>query len=95
MADTNTKLLQALLASQASLRTDLTHMYEKTQKDIQELRIEVGDGFKKVHERIDRIGHQLAVLDDDAPSMVEIKHLERRLRTLELKVKQLESPSTN
>lgn len=64
----DTKLLQAILDGQTSIRND-----------IKEVKVEV----KKNGERIDKIGLQLANLEDDSPTIDEFDDLEKRVSRLE------------
>ncbi|MEK7188856.1 MAG: hypothetical protein AAB685_03325 [Patescibacteria group bacterium] len=64
----DTKLLQAILDGQTSIRND-----------IKEVKVEV----KKNGERIDKIGLQLANLEDDSPTVDEFDDLEKRVSRLE------------
>ena len=51
----DTKILQSILDGQVLIR-----------KDIKQLEGKVDSGFEKVHGRIDKLGLQLARLEDDA-----------------------------
>ena len=64
----DTKLLQAILDGQTSIRND-----------IKEVKVEV----KKNGERIDKIGLQLANLEDDSRTVDEFDDLEKRVSRLE------------
>ena len=64
----DTKMLQAILDGQTSIK-----------EDIKEVKIEV----KKNGQRIDKIGLQLANLEDDAPTIGEFDNLEKRVSKLE------------
>lgn len=70
MADT--KVLQAILDGQVSIREDIKRLESK-----------VDQGFKNVNERIDNVGLSVANLEDDAPTVEEFDHLEKRVGKLE------------
>ncbi len=73
MADT--KILQAILNGQVTIREDLKKLEKK-----------VDDVDKKVEangERIDNLGLQRAELEDDAPTVEEFSKLEKRVDKLE------------
>ena len=57
----DTKMLQLLVDGQGQIR-----------KDIKQLEKKVDGGFQKVTVRIDKLGVQLANLEDDAPTIVDI-----------------------
>jgi len=65
------KILQALLDGQTSIREDIK---------------EVKEEVKKNSERIDKLGLQIANLEDDAPTIEEFDGLEKRVNKLEKEV---------
>ena len=72
-------MLQILIDGQASIKKDLNRLEKK-----------VDDGFKNVDthfdetdKRIDKLGMQLADLEDDAPTIEEFDNLEKRVTKLE------------
>ncbi len=70
MADT--KVLQAILDGQVQIRDD-----------IKKFKSEVNDRFDKVDERIDKLGLQIANLEDDAPTNDELDSVKDRIKNLE------------
>lgn len=52
-------------------------------QEIVNLKNETKDGFKKVNERIDKIGLQLANLEDDAPTREEFENLTIKVKKVE------------
>ena len=68
----DTKLLQSILNKVSSIEQQVTSLGQK-----------VEDGFKVVNKRVDKIGLQLANLEDDAPTVEEFDVLEKRVRRLE------------
>ncbi len=72
---TDTKMLQAILDSQVSIKNEL--------KDLKE---EVHSGFEEVNDRIDKLGESLAYLEDDAPTREEHDELEKRVTKIEKKL---------
>ena len=75
----DTKILQAILDSQKAIKEELKGDIGKVGKDI--LRVE-----KKVDrngERIDKLGLQLARLEDGAPTVEEFDNLDKRMGKLE------------
>lgn len=88
MTDQHTKMLQAILAGQSSLRTEITHLREEMirrdearQKDDRELE-------ERLTARLNLQGKQLNVLDEDAPSGHDFRKLEKRVEKIEHKLAQ-------
>ena len=54
----DSKILQAILDGQTSIRGDIKRMEKK-----------VDDGFEKVNGRLDKIGLNVARLEDDTPTV--------------------------
>ncbi len=76
MTDENTKLLQAILDNQAGLRRGQEDLNKKIDIKNSELQ-------DRLTERIDALGKQLNVLDEDAPTRDEYDGLETRVVVLE------------
>lgn len=68
----DTKLLQSIVDGQALIRGDIKEVKEEVKKTKTTLT-----------ERIDRLGLQLASLEDDAPTIDEFDRLEKRVKELE------------
>lgn len=83
---TDTKMLQAIIAGQKALEERLGVKIEKeikgVRKDVQEVKVQVIKNGK----RLDRIGLQLARLEDDAPTIEEFDNLEKRVTKIEAQV---------
>lgn len=62
------KILQAILDGQVSIREDLKRVEKKVEDNGQ---------------RIDKLGMQIANLEDDAPTVAEFDGLEKRVKKLE------------
>lgn len=62
------KILQAILDGQVSIREDIKRVERKVEENGQ---------------RIDKLGLQVAHLEDDAPTIEEFDHLEKRVGKLE------------
>lgn len=69
---TDTKILQAILNGQVQLREDI-----KGVKD------QIGNVEKKLTDRIDKLGFQIANLEDDAPTVEELSKLECKVEILQ------------
>ena len=68
----DTKMLQMLLDGQSSIKKDL----KRVEKNL-------GDKIDTNGKRIDKLGMQLANLEDDAPTIEEFDDLEKRVTKLE------------
>jgi len=83
---TDTKMLQAIIAGQKALEERLGVKIEKeikgVRKDVQEVKVQVIKNGK----RLDRIGLQLARLEDDAPTIEEFDNLEKRVTKIAAQV---------
>lgn len=77
------KMLQAIINSQSAFRQEILKRFDKTDKKIENLQIETRQGKKELTERIDKLGKQLAYLEDDAPTKEEFDSLENRVNKLE------------
>ena len=75
----DTKILQAIVDGQASIREEIRDMEKRLTKKIDH----VAEGVDKNGERIDKLGKQLAYLEDDAPTVREFHRLEKRVVKLE------------
>lgn len=73
-------MLQAILDGQVALREDLKA----------EIR-DVKDEVRKNGERIDKIGAQLAYLEDDAPNYSEFVKLKRKVKKIEKDINLLQN----
>ena len=69
------KMLQALLDGQTSIRTD-----------IREVKESLGKTDEKLTKRIDKLGLQLANLEDNALTVEEFDNLEKRVEGVEKQV---------
>jgi len=78
MPDTN-KMLQMVLDGQVAIRQDVKKLDEKLSGKI--------DGVEeKLTSRIDKLGLQIANLEDDSPTIEEFDKLETRVAKVEKKV---------
>jgi len=73
----STKMLKILIDGQKSIRNDIT---------------EVKEEVKKNGTRIDKLGLQIARLEDDAPTIEEFDKLEKRVTKVERKL-QIQTPA--
>lgn len=72
----DSKILQAILDGQNGIRADIRRVEDK-----------LSQTEKRLAERIDKLGIQLAELSDDAPTIDEFDKLEKRVTKLESQIK--------
>ncbi len=68
----DSKILQAILDGQTSIRENIKRVGRK-----------VDDGFEEVKGRLNKIGLSLANLENDTPTIEEFDNLEKRVNKLE------------
>lgn len=71
----DTKILQAIFSTVTNLRDDVKRVEKKVDKV-----------DKKTTERLDKIGLQLAYLEDDTPTIEDHTKLKRRVKKLEIRM---------
>lgn len=84
------KMFRTIVNGQSAMKSELLGEIKKldkkidgVHKEVQDLRVETKEGFKKVNERIDKIGFSVANLEDDAPTAEEFDELKVRVTNLE------------
>lgn len=92
MNDTQ-KMLQAIINGQSTIKQELLSKIDKVDQKVERLGEKVAglDGKidsveKNLTQRLDKIGRQLAYLEDDAPTRDEFDNLEERVDKIEEKV---------
>jgi len=90
------KMLRAVINGQSAMKQELLVKIEKVDErantlegKIDSLGESIKKGFKEVNKRIDKIGSQLAYLEEDAPTRDEHDNLEKRVDELEGKTTSL------
>jgi len=78
----DTKILQAILDGQRAIKEELLGKIDKVDKKVDIVKVEVLENRK----RLDKIGYNLAVLSDDAPTIEEFDNLEKSVSKLENQV---------
>jgi tetrahydromethanopterin S-methyltransferase subunit G len=84
--DETKKMLRAIINGQSKLREEMLTRFNNIDKRFKGLEQRMEEGFKNVNKRIDRLGKQLAYLDDDAPTGEEFKELNDRVTKIEQKI---------
>ncbi|OGM05688.1 hypothetical protein A2125_00185 [Candidatus Woesebacteria bacterium GWB1_43_5] len=77
----DTKMLQAILNGQSAIREHVSQQILNVRKDIKKVEKKVDENTK----RIDKLGSQLAYLEDDAPTGEEFRALSKRVEKVESK----------
>lgn len=72
----DTKILQSILDSQVSIKQEMKKGFAGVNQKMDKMEI-------KLTKRIDKIGLQVARLEDDAPTIEEFDNLEKRVVKLE------------
>lgn len=89
MSDTKS-MLRAIINGQSALKEELLNKIDKVDKKVDLLGENLGgkiDGVeKRLTERIDKLGKQLAYLEDDTPTIEEHENLEKRVTKVEQKI---------
>lgn len=75
----DTKMLQALLDGQAAIRKDISTV----SGDVNGVKEELKQTEKRLTARLDKLGLQIARLEDDSPTIEEFDALEGRVAKLE------------
>jgi hypothetical protein len=88
------EMLRAIINGQSAMKSELLGEIQKVEKklsteignlktDLGSLRRETKEGFEKLTRRIDKIGLQVARLEDDTPTRDEFDNVDSRLKKLE------------
>lgn len=85
MNDTQ-KMFQAIINGQSSFRQEVLSKIDKLDQKLNGLDGKIDRVEKKITDRIDKLGKQLAYLDDDTPTKEEYDNLEKRVGVLEQKI---------
>lgn len=78
----DTKMLQAIINGQKALEERLMGEIGKVRSDVKRVEVKVDKNGK----RIDKLGLQLAYLEDDAPTREEFDDLDKRVKKIENKL---------
>ena len=92
--DDTKKMLRAIINGQSAMKSELLGEIQNVEKklsaeignlktDLGGLRRETKEGFEKLTRRIDKIGLQVARLEDDTPTRDEFDDVDSRLKKLE------------
>jgi hypothetical protein len=81
--DDTKKMLQTIINGQSAMKSELLGEIKKVDLRIDVLAKEMKEGFEKLTERVDKIGLQVARLEDDTPTRDEFDDVDSRLKKLE------------
>lgn len=84
--DDTKKMLQAIINGQSAMKSELLTKIDKVEKKVDNLDKKIDEVEKNLTKRIDKIGLQLANLEDDAPTLDEFNNLEKRVGKLEQRI---------
>ncbi len=84
--DDTTKMLRAIINGQSSLKTELLKKIEDVDKKVEKLDPKIDGVEKRLTQRIDKLGKQLAYVEDDAPTQEEFDELVSRVEKVEIKL---------
>ena len=87
--DDSQKLLRTIINHQSSVKEELLKEIRKTNKKVDQLsenldefKVETKENFAKLTNRINLLGKQLAVLDEDAPTREEFDELVEKVNRI-------------
>ncbi|MBU1032180.1 hypothetical protein KKE03_04660 [Patescibacteria group bacterium] len=78
MNDTQ-KMLQAIINGQSTIKQELSGKIDKVDQKVDKLTEKLDKVEKNLTGRIDKLGKQLAYLEDDTPTREEFDKLEKRV----------------
>lgn len=73
------KMFQIIINGQSAFRQEILKKFDDVYKRFDQTDEKIDQARKELHERIDKIGLQLAYLEDDAPTREEFDHLKGRV----------------
>ncbi len=85
-ANQTTKMLQAILSGQTALKQELISRIDKVDLKVDRLGEKLDKVEKNLTGRIDKLGKQLAYLEDDTPTREEHEELVKRVDKLEQRI---------
>ncbi len=85
MNDTQ-KMLQAIINGQSAIKQELSSKIDRIDRKVDRLDEKLDKVEKNLTGRIDKLGKQLAYLEDDTPTREEYDDLEKRVDKIEQKV---------
>lgn len=84
--DDTKKMFRTIINGQSAMKSELLGEIKKVDKKVDGVREDLVGLEKRLTVRIDRIGLQVANLEDDTPTVEEFDSLEKRVSKVEQKV---------
>jgi BMFP domain-containing protein YqiC len=81
--DDVTKMFQTIINGQSAFRQEVMSKFGQLEKKFEKLDIKIDQVEIRLTERLDKIGKQLAFVEDDTPTKEEFEKLEKRVSKLE------------
>ncbi len=76
-------MLRVIINGQSAMKSELIMKIDNVDKKVDKVREDLRDVEKNLTKRIDKIGLQVAKLEDDTPTIEEFDGLEKRVGKLE------------
>ena len=77
--DDTKKMLRVIINGQSAMKSELLTKIDGLGKKVDNLDVEVEKANRNLTKRIDKLGKQLAYLEDDAPTIDEFEKLEAKV----------------
>ena len=84
--DDSKEILKAILKGQAAMKQELLNKIGKVEINVDKVGKRLDQAESTLIGRLDKIGGQLAYLEDDAPTKEEFDALEKRVKQTERKI---------
>lgn len=84
--DDTKKMLRAIMNGQSAMKQELLDRIKQLSDNFNDFKLETSENFKKLTNRLDMIGRQVANVDDDAPNGEEFDKLVERVNDIEKKL---------
>lgn len=84
--DDTKKMLRVIINGQSSMKSELLVEIKKVDKKVDQVRVDLKNLEVNLTERMDKLGLQIANVEDDAPTWDDFDKLESRVKKVELKV---------
>jgi predicted ArsR family transcriptional regulator len=81
--DDVTKMFQTIINGQSAFRQEVMSKFSQLERKFEKLDGKIDQVEIRLTERLDKIGKQLAFVEDDTPTKEEFEKLEKRVSKLE------------
>lgn len=86
MTDNTNKMFRAIINGQSAIKSELLTEIGKVRKEMKSGFEDQKKDTQNLIKRVDKIGLEVARLEDDAPTVEEFDKLEKRVKKVEVKV---------